>query len=234
MGGVWSVGWSFTPTNRPDATHREWQIPVSHRYSNFSRWWVHGCPQHAEKINKYTKQNCAPSWIYLQERQVFSVILAADLQSIATFFCFPRGRFPLHRNNKFTIDNGFLSAFAKFRKATIRFVVSVRPRETTRSPMDRFSWNRCLLRGRDFPPISATVFLYAYCKQQDSTVTARVFRWSTNYFSSYFTQTYIYLTKVSKNCQPRISRKSNQQEPSSFMRMERHNKANSCFSCLII
>jgi len=72
-------------------------------------------------------------------RQVFSVILAADLQSIATFFCFPRRRLPLYRNNRITIDNEFLGAFAKFRKATIRFVVSVRPHETTRSPMDRFS-----------------------------------------------------------------------------------------------
>ena len=25
----------FNPTSRPDATHTEWQIPVSHRYSNF-------------------------------------------------------------------------------------------------------------------------------------------------------------------------------------------------------
>ena len=25
----------FIPTNRPDATHTEWQIPVTHRYSNF-------------------------------------------------------------------------------------------------------------------------------------------------------------------------------------------------------
>ena len=25
----------FTPTSRPDATHTQWQIPVSHRYSNF-------------------------------------------------------------------------------------------------------------------------------------------------------------------------------------------------------
>jgi len=27
-----------------------------------------GCPKHVEKRNKYTKQNCAPSWIYLQGR----------------------------------------------------------------------------------------------------------------------------------------------------------------------
>jgi len=51
---------------------------------------------------------------------------------------------------------------------------------------------------------------------------------------SYFTQTHIFLIKVSKNCLPRISRKSIQQEPSSSMRTEKHDKASSCFSRLII
>jgi hypothetical protein len=64
MAGVWSAGWSYTPTSRPEATQAEWQMPVSHRYSNFS--W-HGCPKYVERRNKYTEQNCAPSWIYLQE-----------------------------------------------------------------------------------------------------------------------------------------------------------------------
>jgi hypothetical protein len=67
MGGVSSTGWSITPASRADANHTEWQIPTFHRYSNFSRWWQHGCPRHVEKGNKYTKQNCAPSWIYLQD-----------------------------------------------------------------------------------------------------------------------------------------------------------------------
>jgi hypothetical protein len=67
IGGFWSAGWGFTPTSRPDATHTEWQIPVSHRYGNFSWWWAHSCPKHVEKRNKCTKQNCASSWIYLQE-----------------------------------------------------------------------------------------------------------------------------------------------------------------------
>ena len=49
MGGVWSAGWSETPTGRPDATHKEWQIPVSHRYSDFSWWWANGYPKHVEK-----------------------------------------------------------------------------------------------------------------------------------------------------------------------------------------
>ena len=65
--GFWSAGWSDTPICRADATHTEWQIPVSHRYSNFSWWWAHGWPKHAEKRNKYTTQNCARSWIYLQD-----------------------------------------------------------------------------------------------------------------------------------------------------------------------
>ena len=33
----------------------------------FSWWWAHGCPKHVEKLNKYIKQNCAPSWTYLQD-----------------------------------------------------------------------------------------------------------------------------------------------------------------------
>jgi len=66
MGGIWCDDWSETSTSTPDATHTEWQIPPSHRYSNFSWWWAHGCPKHVQKRNKYTKQNCAPSWIYLQ------------------------------------------------------------------------------------------------------------------------------------------------------------------------
>ena len=67
MCGVWSAGWIFNPTSRPDATHSEWQIPVSHRHSNFSWWWAHGYPKHVGKSNKYTKQNFTPSWIYLQD-----------------------------------------------------------------------------------------------------------------------------------------------------------------------
>jgi len=67
MGGVSSAGWSETPTSVPDAIHTEWQIPVSHGYSVFSWWWAHGCPKHVQERHKYTKQNCAPIWIYLQD-----------------------------------------------------------------------------------------------------------------------------------------------------------------------
>jgi len=40
---------------------------VSHRYSYFSWWWAHSCPKHVENRNKYTKENCAPSWLYVQD-----------------------------------------------------------------------------------------------------------------------------------------------------------------------
>ena len=33
----------------------------------FSWWWAHGCPKHVKKWNKYIKQNCVPSWTYLQD-----------------------------------------------------------------------------------------------------------------------------------------------------------------------
>jgi len=36
---------SSQPANQTD-THREWKIPVSHRYSKFSWWWQHSCPKH--------------------------------------------------------------------------------------------------------------------------------------------------------------------------------------------
>jgi len=32
------------------ATHTQWKIPVSHRYSKFSWWWAHICPKHVEKL----------------------------------------------------------------------------------------------------------------------------------------------------------------------------------------
>jgi hypothetical protein len=93
----WSAGWSETPTSKPDATHTEWQMPVSHRYSNFSWWWAHGCLKHVEKRNEYTKQNCAPRWIYLQERHVLwkgpvrrsqMVTRSLDFRQGAQYLCY--------------------------------------------------------------------------------------------------------------------------------------------------
>jgi len=60
----------WNSTSRPDATHTEWEIPVSHRYSNFSWWWAHRRPKHLDKRNKYTKQNLGPISVYLQESNV--------------------------------------------------------------------------------------------------------------------------------------------------------------------
>jgi hypothetical protein len=44
---------------------------VSQRYSYFSWWWAHSRPKHVEKINKHTKKNYAPSWLYLQVSGLF-------------------------------------------------------------------------------------------------------------------------------------------------------------------
>ena len=32
------------------ATHTQWKIQVSHRYSKFSWWWAHSCPKHVQKL----------------------------------------------------------------------------------------------------------------------------------------------------------------------------------------
>ena len=49
--------------------------------AKFSWWWARGCPKHAEKRNKYIMQNCAPSWIYLQDRLIvlFNVLYVTHL-----------------------------------------------------------------------------------------------------------------------------------------------------------
>ena len=60
----------FNPTSRPDATHTEWQIPVSHRYSNFLLMIGASMPETCREekcINKYIKQNYEPSWTYLRD-----------------------------------------------------------------------------------------------------------------------------------------------------------------------
>ena len=63
-----SAGWIENPTSRPDANHArsdKYQCRIDTVI--FSWWWAHGCPEHVEKRNKYIKQNCAPSWTYLQD-----------------------------------------------------------------------------------------------------------------------------------------------------------------------
>ena len=43
-------GWlSGLPADQT-ATHTQWKIPVSHRYSKFYWWWAHSCPKHVQKL----------------------------------------------------------------------------------------------------------------------------------------------------------------------------------------
>ena len=67
------VGVSFQPADQtPPIQSDKYQCSID----KFSWWWARGCPKHVEKRNKYTKQNFAPSWIYLQDyktRYVFIV-----------------------------------------------------------------------------------------------------------------------------------------------------------------
>ena len=68
MGGVWPA--DQTPPIHCDKYQRRIDTVIS------SWWWAHGSPKHVEKINKYIKHNCAPSWIYLRnfhKRQVYTI-----------------------------------------------------------------------------------------------------------------------------------------------------------------
>ena len=59
------VGGKFQPADqKPPIQSDKHQCRID---SNFSWWWAHGCPKHVEKRNKYTKKNCVPSLIYLQD-----------------------------------------------------------------------------------------------------------------------------------------------------------------------
>ena len=64
MGGVWSAGWIELADQKPliQSDKYQWR-----KDTIFSWWWAHGCPKHVGKRNKYIKQNCAPSWIYLRD-----------------------------------------------------------------------------------------------------------------------------------------------------------------------
>ena len=59
---VWYAGW-----NSALHTIQNNKYQVSHRYSCFSWWCAHSRPKRVQKRNKYTKKNCAPSWLYLQD-----------------------------------------------------------------------------------------------------------------------------------------------------------------------
>jgi len=63
---VWYAGWNSTLHTSQSSTQSD-KYQVSHRYSCFSWWWAHSLPKHVEKRNKHTKENRAPSWLYLQD-----------------------------------------------------------------------------------------------------------------------------------------------------------------------
>jgi hypothetical protein len=57
---VWYAAYTRQSSTQSD------KCQVSHRYSYFSWWLAHSRLKHVVKINKHTKKNCAPSWLYLQ------------------------------------------------------------------------------------------------------------------------------------------------------------------------
>ena len=71
MGDVLSAGWIETvvsiqpPEPTPPLLSDKYQCRID--TAIFSWWWLHGCPKHLEKRNKYIKQNCKPSWTCLQD-----------------------------------------------------------------------------------------------------------------------------------------------------------------------
>ena len=67
IGGVWSAGWieNQAADRTPPIQSDKYQCHIDTVI--FSWQWAHGCQKHVEKINKYIKQNCAPSWTYLQD-----------------------------------------------------------------------------------------------------------------------------------------------------------------------
>jgi len=50
------VGIASQPADRT-ATHTQWTVPVSHRFSEFSWRWAHSCPKHVEKTRQPTIQS---------------------------------------------------------------------------------------------------------------------------------------------------------------------------------
>ena len=71
MGGVWSAGWveiavSFQPAERTPPTQSDkHQCRIDTVI--FSWWCAYGYPKRVQKRKKHFKQNCAPSWTYMQD-----------------------------------------------------------------------------------------------------------------------------------------------------------------------
>jgi len=54
---------SYAPAHQSSTQDNKYQ--VSHKHSWFSWWSAHSRPKHVEFV-KYSKINCAPSWLYLE------------------------------------------------------------------------------------------------------------------------------------------------------------------------
>jgi len=70
----------------------------------FSWWRVRGFPKHVQKKNKYIKQNCAPSWIYL--RRVRCLLLENLTDMRKRKFC--------QRNSQIVTMLSFWSSYIHF------------------------------------------------------------------------------------------------------------------------
>ena len=63
----WLSGMQFHSTlHTRQSSIQNHKYQESHKYSCFSWWWAHSCPKQVQ-IDKYTKKNCSPSWLYLQD-----------------------------------------------------------------------------------------------------------------------------------------------------------------------
>ena len=123
MGGVWSAGWIENPTSRPDATRTGWQIPVSHGYINFLL--MMGTRKQKREINKYIKQNCAPSWTYLLDAGSYSLLPTATtqtqaLKSISGPSQIAKTRLLFFKRTQSRVITGLLTEHNSVRKRLIR------------------------------------------------------------------------------------------------------------------
>ena len=76
MGGclVCWLGWDCAVSSQPadqTATHTEWKIPVSYRYSKFSWWWTHSCPKHVEKYEINILRSSVHLVVFIWKRSVY-------------------------------------------------------------------------------------------------------------------------------------------------------------------
>ena len=82
---VWVAVWFADQT----ATHTEWKIPVSHRYSKFSWWWAHNCPETCTEV----EINILRSNVYLVSfiwNRLYGIYGQQNIKSRIKLIAFPR------------------------------------------------------------------------------------------------------------------------------------------------